>query len=183
MSDFYSRSGDDGFTGLLGEGRVPKDHPRIEAIGTLDEASAALGLARSLCVDLTSVEIILDVQKDLYKMMAEIAATSENATRFRAITTQSTNWLEEKIEQISQEIENPNEFILPGDSTSGAAMAMARTIVRRAERHVAGLLHSSAIDNLNIIQYLNRLSTLCFVLELSENLASGKSRPTPAKKI
>ena len=76
---FYTSKGDDGTTGLLGEGRVAKYHARIEAVGTLDESTAALGLARAQCLDPRSSGILLEAQRDLYKLMAEVAATPENA--------------------------------------------------------------------------------------------------------
>lgn len=182
MSDFYTRSGDDGFTGLLGESRVPKNHPRSETVGTIDEATAALGLARAQCLVENNSTLLLTVQRDLYNLMAEIAATPENAARFRVIDDARVAWLEEQIDSIGQNLDIPKEFILPGDSIGGAALALARTIVRRAERRVAGLLHEKQIDNPALLHYLNRLSSLCFVLELNENQAAGKVQPTLAKE-
>jgi cob(I)alamin adenosyltransferase len=76
----------------------------------------------------------------------------------------------------------PHEFILPGDSTPGAALDLARTVIRRAERHIARLLHSKKIDNREILHYMNRLSSLCFLLELFENQVSGSVQTTLAKK-
>jgi cob(I)alamin adenosyltransferase len=182
MSDFYTRSGDDGFTGLLGEERVPKNHPRAETLGTIDEATAALGLARANCKVEDNAAFLLTVQRDLYNMMAEIAATPENASRFRVIDASRVTALEEQISSIGQNVDTPREFIIPGDSQGSATLALARTIVRRAERRVAGLLHEKQIDNPALLHYLNRLSSLCFVLELSENQAAGKVQPTLAKE-
>lgn len=122
------------------------------------------------------------IQRDLYNLMSEIAATPENAARFRKITVQQVIWLEEWTDTISLQVSLPKDFILPGDSLPGASLAMARTIVRRAERRVAGLLHQAEIENPQLLRYLNRLSSLCFVLELQENQAAGKSLPTLAKK-
>ena len=189
MSPFYTRTGDDGSTGLLGEGRLPKYHPRIEALGALDEASAALGLARALCQAPQTTPILADVQRDLYALMAEIAATPENAERFRTLRqAQDTDlgqerlqWLETQTDGFSATVPLPAEFILPGDSLPGAALALARTVVRRAERRVAELLDSGEIENPILLQYLNRLSSLCFVLELLENQAAGHDT-TLAKK-
>ncbi len=84
----FSGMGDDGTTGLLGKGRVPKFDLRLEALGTLDEANAALGLARSLLAQTTEAEMLLEIQRELYRMMAEIAATPENAAKFRQIDSQ-----------------------------------------------------------------------------------------------
>jgi len=182
MTKFYTQTGDDGYTGLLGEGRLPKNAPRMEAIGDLDEATAALGMARAACQHPQTAEIVMAIQRDLYNLMSEIAATPENAARFRKISTQQVIWLEEWTDTISLQVSLPKDFILPGDSLPGASLAMARTIVRRAERRVAGLLHLAEIENPQLLRYLNRLSSLCFVLELQENQAAGKSLPTLAKK-
>ena len=181
MNTFYTSTGDDGFTGLLGEGRVPKYHPRTEAVGALDEASAALGLARAMCQDPKSALLLLEAQRDLYHIMAEISATPENAEKFRGITTAKVKWLEDQIDALVATVEMPREFIVPGDTTSGAALAVARTVVRRSERWVARLLHDHEIENGELLRYLNRLSSLCFILELTENQSAGKGKPTLAK--
>lgn len=173
MTHFFSRTGDDGFTGMLGEGRIPKYHPRAEAIGAIDEADAALGLARTLCQNALSNDIIVVVQKDLYKMMAELSATPENTAKFRSVQSTHVQRLESEIEKISTMVENPHDFILPGDSKAGAALDVARTVVRRAERRAAGLYHGGEMTNAVILQYLNRLSSLCFVLEMLENQSAG----------
>jgi cob(I)alamin adenosyltransferase len=173
MSPFYTRTGDDGNTGLLGEGRLPKYHPRIEALGALDEASSALGLSRALCQAPQTKPILLDIQRDLYALMAEIAATPENVEHFRTLGLPRVQWLESQVDILSTMVPLPAEFILPGDSISGAALAITRTIVRRAERRVAELLNVGEITNQILLQYLNRLSSLCFVLELLENQSAG----------
>jgi len=181
MTKFYTRKGDDGTTGLLGEGRVRKDAPRLEAVGTLDEANAALGLARSICQALESSEILLTVQRDLYSLMAEVAATPENAEKFRSIDHSRVSWLETQIGVLEQSVSPTNEFIVPGDSPSGAALDLARTIVRRAERRLTSLQLSGELENPDLLRYLNRLSSLCFVLELLENQQAGQQNPTLAK--
>jgi cob(I)alamin adenosyltransferase len=182
MPSFYTRRGDDGFTGLLGEGRVAKYDARPEAVGTIDEATAALGVARTACQSGQNAALILTAQRDLYHLMAEIAATPENASRFRKINAQRVTWLEEQTDLLSSQIELPKDFIMPGDSAAGAAIAMARTIIRRAERRVAQLLHDQMIENADLLRYLNRLSSLCFVLELDENRLGGEEAPTLAKE-
>lgn len=181
MDKLYTSTGDDGFTGLLGEGRVPKYHPRTEAVGALDEASAALGLARSTCQSQKSKMLLLEIQRDMYRMMAEISATPENAEKFRGITASRVSWLEGEVDALTASIEMPREFILPGDTQAGAALSLARTIVRRAERWLARLLHDHEIENAELLRYLNRLSSLCFILELVENQAAGKDKPSLAK--
>ena len=174
MSPFYTRSGDDGKTGSLGEGRLPKYHPRMEALGTLDEASAALGLARALCKAAQTGAVLVDVQRDLYALMAEVAATQENREQFRSVNLPRLQWLESQTEAFAALAPVPAEFILPGDSPAGAAMSLARTIVRRAERRLAELLDKGELDNPVLLQYLNRLSSLCFAMELLENQQAGK---------
>jgi cob(I)alamin adenosyltransferase len=170
---FYTSRGDDGTTNLLGEGRVAKYHSRIEAVGTLDEATAALGLARAQSLDQQSGPILLEAQRDLYKLMAEVAATRENAEKFRFINEARVAWLEQQTDELSKRVEMPKEFILPGDSLAGAALSLARAIVRRAERRVVELFDLDELSNPDLQRYLNRLSSLCFVLELAENKAAG----------
>ena len=109
---FYTSKGDDGTTNLLGEGRVAKYHARIEAVGTLDEASAAIGVARAQCLDPHSALVLLETQRDLYKLMAEVAATPENAEKFHFIDEGRVAWLEEQTDALSQLVEMPREFIL-----------------------------------------------------------------------
>jgi cob(I)alamin adenosyltransferase len=172
--NFYTRKGDDGTTGLLEQGRVTKIDARIEAIGDLDEASAALGLARSSAADPRAAALLLEVQRDLYQVMAEVAASPGRAAS-HPFDAQRVMWLEQQIDRLSGEVEMPAEFIVPGDSPGGAAEALARAIVRRAERRIVGLAHKRQVSNPALQQYLNRLSSLLFVLELVENHAAGQA--------
>jgi cob(I)alamin adenosyltransferase len=182
MSPFFTRSGDDGKTGLLGEGRLPKHHPRFETLGAIDEATAALGLARALCRAPQTAPLIVEVQHDLYKLMAEVAASPEQAERFRTLDPARLHWLDAQAEALAVAVRIPNEFILPGDSPSGAALSLARTIVRRAERRVSELLDRGDLENPLLLQYLNRLSSLCFALELLENQHAGQTTSLAKKK-
>ncbi len=168
----YTRKGDDGTTGRLGEGRIPKYDDRLEAIGALDESSAALGVARSAVQDPNRKEIVLALQRDLYRLMAEVAASPENAGEFH-FDSGRVEWLEQQTDGLSQVLGMPKEFIVPGDSMAGAALALARAIVRRAERRVAHLADQRLIVNPALQRYLNRLSSLLFVLELTENQVAG----------
>lgn len=174
MSKIYTRKGDDGTTGYLGEGRLPKHHPRMEAIGTLDETTAALGLARSLLQLSTLRPILIQIQRDLYGLMAEVAALPENAERFRSIDASRVDWLEEQTDSLGKTVDMPSEFILPGETPGGGALSLARTVARRAERRIAKLLADDELKNKELLRYLNRLSSLCFVLELAENQVDGK---------
>lgn len=174
MSKFYTRKGDDGTTGLLGEGRLPKYHPRIEAIGTLDETTATLGLARALSHSPEVREILTQTQRDLSALMAEVAATPENAAKFRSVDQTRVVWLEAQTDSLSEKTEMPREFILPGETAGGGALSVARAVTRRAERRVAELLATGDLENKELLRYLNRLSSLCFILELAENQFEGK---------
>jgi cob(I)alamin adenosyltransferase len=180
MSPIYTRAGDDGTTGVLGENRLPKYHPRMEALGVLDEASAALGLARAQCDVPQTGNLLKEVQRDLYSIMAEVAATPENVQLFQIMAPRRVQWLESQVDAIVAVAPIPTEFILPGDSLPGAALDLARTIVRRAERRVAELLDKGEIENRVLLLYLNRLSSLCFALEVFENAQAGK--PTTLAK-
>lgn len=183
MKSFYTRTGDDGFTSLLGKDRVPKYHPRPEAYGDIDEASAALGIARAQASSPETAKILLQVQRDLYGMMAEVAATPENAARFRTIEASHVLRLEDYTDQISELVTLPDEFIVPGDSYPGALLALGRTIIRRAERRISRLYHQGELENSSLLAYLNRLSSLLFVLEIFENNLAGSQFPTIAKNV
>lgn len=180
-SSFYTGSGDDGYTGLLGEGRVPKYDLRPEAYGTLDEVSSVLGLARAMAPSPNLVEVVISVQRDLYHMMAEVAATPDQAENFRRIDQAKVDWLEEQIAEFDSRVEMPQDFVLPGDTAAGATFDLARTVVRRAERLVARLVHMDQLENENLLVYLNRLSSLCFVMALYANNQAGVSKPSLAK--
>lgn len=180
MAGFYTGKGDSGYTGVLGEGRLPKSHPRIEAIGAIDEATAAVGFARSQAVTDGLGQILVTIQRDLYHVMAEVAATPETALKFRFIDATRVAWLEAQIAEFDSQVVMPKDFILPGDTCSSAAFALARTIVRRAERRVTELFHAQLIENGELLRYLNRLSSFCFMLELVENQNAGIQAPTLA---
>jgi len=177
---FYTRGGDDGTTGLLGKGRVPKSDSRVETLGTLDEASATLGIARASVRDERCGPLLLQVQRDLYLLMAEVASTPENAAEFQ-FDAHRVEWLERQIDALERTVRVPAEFIIPGDTFGGAALSVARAVIRRAERRVIDLARRQQILNPALQQYLNRLSSLLFVLELAENQAAGQNT-TKARK-
>jgi len=177
MTKFYTKKGDDGYTSLLGKDRAPKYDHRIETVGAIDEANAAIALARTLSLAPETSPILMEVQKDLYHMMSEVSATPDNASRFRKISDERVSWLELQTDDISLKVVIPTKFIIPGDSKAGAAIDLARTIVRRAERHLARLIHLKKLENRDLLRYMNRLSSLCFVLELLENQIVNKNQP------
>jgi len=182
MVSFYTRTGDDGSTGLLGEGRILKDHPITEAIGNLDESNAAIGLARAFCITNRCATLLLSIQRDLYHIMAEISATPANAEHFRKINEDKVCWLEYEIDLLITEVEIPKDFIIPGDTKTGAILDLARTFIRKAERSVVRLIQSGDIENSHLLSYLNRLSSLFFVMELFEDRAAGVVKPRLAKE-
>jgi cob(I)alamin adenosyltransferase len=166
--------GDDGYTDLLGPGRVPKYDLRPETYGTLDEASSALGLARALSGQERVKEILREVQHDLYLLMAEVAVPEEHIEKLPyRIKPEQLEWLDKTILELEKEVELPRQFVLPGASAASAAIDMGRTTVRRAERHAVRLVHEGHMPAGNVLRYLNRLSSLLFVLARYEEHASG----------
>lgn len=165
VSKTYTGSGDDGFTGLLGGGRVPKYDPRPEACGTVDEAQAAMGLARAAARHPRTRAVLLEAQRDLYHVMAELAAaTPEAAARVEGLPAGRVAWLESAIDDLDAALPSLRAFVVPGEGLASAGLHLARTIVRRAERQVARLVHQGDMPNVELLRYLNRLSTLLFVL-------------------
>ncbi len=165
MAKVTTGTGDAGYTGLLGSERVAKYDPRPDTFGTVDEATSALGLARATTQDAKVKEIIYRIQNELYLLMGELATTPENYEKMGLrMTADHVQWLEQVEESLKQEVEIPNKFIIPGDTLDGAALDLARTIIRRAERMAVKLLHDGVIQNGEVIRYLNRLSDLVFIL-------------------
>ncbi|HEY3991688.1 MAG TPA: cob(I)yrinic acid a,c-diamide adenosyltransferase [Ktedonobacteraceae bacterium] len=165
MAKVTTGTGDTGYTGLLGEQRVPKYDPRPETFGTVDEATSALGLARAMTRDAQAKEIIHVIQQELYLLMGELATPPENYEKMGLrVTREHVQRLEQVEESLKQEVEIPNKFIIPGDTPDGAALDLARTIIRRAERMAVKLLHEGVIENGEVVRYLNRLSDLIFIL-------------------
>lgn len=181
MNQYFTGQGDDGTTGLLGEGRVAKNDIRIELLGTLDESSAALGLARATCHAERMTKDILHIQRELYHLMAEVAATPENAAHFQKMDGERISWLEGAIERYGKMTRMPKDFLVPGDSAGGAALALARTIIRRAERRAVDLFQGGDLLNSQVLIYLNRLSSLVFLLEIYEYASLKQTGPTLAK--
>ncbi|HXL37418.1 MAG TPA: cob(I)yrinic acid a,c-diamide adenosyltransferase [Ktedonobacteraceae bacterium] len=165
MAKVTTGTGDTGYTGLLGEQRVPKYDPRPDTFGTVDEATSALGLARAMTSDPKVKEIIYQIQQELYMLMGELATTPENYEKMGlSMTIEHVQHLEQVEEHLKREVEIPNKFIIPGDTPVGAALDLARAIIRRAERMAVKLLHDRVIQNGEVVRYLNRLSDLIFIL-------------------
>jgi cob(I)alamin adenosyltransferase len=169
---FYTRLGDQGYTDLLG-GRVPKYDDRPEAFGTIDEATSSIGFARAIALSDRTKTILVDVQRDLYLMMAELAFTPEMTQGKYHMTLEHVQRIERETDQLEADVPLPPHFILPGDSANGAALDVARTVVRRAERLVVRLAHAGGLENEQVLAYLNRLSSLLFILGRYEDQVAG----------
>jgi cob(I)alamin adenosyltransferase len=158
---FYTKKGDDGTTGLLFGGRVRKDADPPEAYGAVDEAQAAIGVARAEAERGSELDsLLLDVERDLYVLMAELATLPENRSKLTAgatlVTPQMVDHIGARTDDLSQRFEMPNEFVLPGQTRVSALLEVARTVVRRAERRTV----SVAAEDSSVVPYLNRLSSL-----------------------
>ncbi len=183
MAKVTTGTGDTGYTSLLGSQRVPKYEARPDTFGTVDEATSALGMARATTADATARELILHMQRVLYVLMAELATPEENleAVGMR-ITPEHVAWLESAEVRLKSEVQIPNKFVIPGDTLDGATLDLARTIIRRAERMVARLLHDGVIANGELLRYLNRLSDVVFILAryLEAKQQGGSTQASPA---
>ena len=169
----YTRSGDEGETGLLFGGRVSKSHVRTEAYGSTDHAVTSIGLARALTSEEKIKDILLDVQREMFMIGAELATDLSNRhillERFQIVDESHVARLEKLIDEIGEQVELPPNFIIPGASTGSAALDLARTQTRAAERRVVDLMNAGLLPNTNILVYINRLSDLLFMLARYED--------------
>jgi cob(I)alamin adenosyltransferase len=189
--------GDDGTTGLLfGGDRISKDDPRAEAYGTIDEAVAALGLARANLGAKRRIgtlppvlgglgDLILRFQRELFVVGAEMATNPEARDRLEDGRTRVSAAMVAEIEAILIEaeasIDLPAEFVVPGETVTSAALELARTILRRAERRAVGLRRAGLVPGEHVIPYLNRLADLLWVLARAAEGAESR-RATPARR-
>jgi cob(I)alamin adenosyltransferase len=164
----YTKFGDKGETSLLYGGRVSKNNPHTEAYGITDEAVSAMGLARSLSDDQKVKDILRDLQRDLFTIAAELATEPDKyelfQQHFKPVTQEMVGDLETTIDSLEEEFTMPQVFVLPGGSPASSAIDMARTIIRTAERRVVALAEAGGLTNELILNYLNRLGDLLFVL-------------------
>lgn len=161
----YTRKGDDGTTGLYGGGRVRKDGAAPEAYGDVDEAQAALGVARAFVEAGSELDtILIGLERDLWVLMSELATDPGNRHKLEAgatlVTGEMVEALEARIDGISERFELPKEFVVPGEDRVAAFLDLARTIVRRAERRAVAV----TVEGSHIGAYLNRLSDLVWTL-------------------
>lgn len=177
----YTKTGDNGETGLFGGGRVPKDHPRVEAYGAVDELNAVLGMVRAVEVMPRIDEVIVPVQRDLFSLGALLATpVPEKVTQQlqkARIDEGRIAELERAIDEGERELEPLQSFILPGGTPKSAMLHHARTVCRRAERRVIAMQHEIDVPQIVVI-YLNRLSDLLFVLARVANRRAGAAEVT-----
>jgi len=161
----FSKEGDRGFTSLLGGQRVAKSGPRPETYGTIDEATSALGMAKASAGKEKTRTIIARLQRDLLVLGTELATLPEDRGKFpNRIEAENVASLERLIAELQDEVEIQREFILPGETLAGAALDLARAIVRRGERMAVRLFQENIIDNEEVLRFFNRLADLLFVL-------------------
>jgi cob(I)alamin adenosyltransferase len=171
--NIYTRTGDSGETGLLGPQRVPKDDPRVQLLGEVDELNAFLGCAVSSASDSEIAEVVAAVQSTLFALGAEIAAIgSDRANSVPKITQKQVQELEQAIDRYNSQLPPLRRFILPGGTACAAVLHIARAVCRRAERTAVALSRSYEI-NAFVLPYLNRLSDLLFVLARLANAKAG----------
>jgi cob(I)alamin adenosyltransferase len=161
----YTRKGDDGTTGLLFGGRVRKDDPAPEAYGAVDEAQAALGVARAETGEGSELDVLLvRLERDLWVVMAELATAPENRTKLdpgvSLVTSEMVDGLEPIIDDLTSRFDAPTEFVVPGQNRLSALLDVARTAVRKAERRAL----VAAAGDCQVVPYLNRLSDLLWTM-------------------
>jgi cob(I)alamin adenosyltransferase len=173
----YTKTGDRGETGLFGGPRVRKDHPRIEAYGTVDELNAVLGKVRSGALPTDIDTLLAIIQNELFDLGAELATPDPAKHGTNLLGSVQIAALESAIDRYEATLEPLKQFILPGGASEAADLHLARTVCRRAERHLISLGASEPISG-DLVIYLNRLSDLLFVLaRVANHLAGQKDVP------
>ena len=177
-----TRTGDTGFTDLIGERDLPKYEARVEANGTLDEANSVLGLARASTRHSRLRQIIYDLQSTLYAVMAEIAMSGDTERLEQLVGDAQVAQVEELMEELKGQIELPRGFITPGATPVGAMLDVGRGVVRRAERQLAFLTHRGALTNEALLRFVNRASDFLFVLARYEEFLEGRIPDRPRRR-
>jgi cob(I)alamin adenosyltransferase len=177
----YTKTGDAGDTGLFGGGRVPKSHPRVEAYGDVDELNATIGVARAAGADAQIDALLVRVQQDLFAIGALLATPDREKMRMHLdkakIDQERIAELERAIDAADTELEPLRAFILPGGSPKAAALHVARTVCRRAERKIDDIAAEMEIPSL-VVVYLNRLSDVLFTLARLANKRASTEETT-----
>jgi cob(I)alamin adenosyltransferase len=178
INKIYTRTGDNGTTGLVRGPRRFKYDLRVACFGTVDEANAAVGVARLSTSSMPKIDSVLArIQNDLFDVGSDLAtpgADPEGTAPSLRITAQQTAWVEQMIDLYNEGLQPLDSFVLPGGTPLAAALHVARTIVRRVERQVVELVHNEPGTNGETLVYLNRLSDLMFVLARVAN-ANGRN--------
>ncbi len=176
----YTKTGDDGTTGLLYGGRVSKADAAAEAYGSVDEAVAALGAARAAAADPEAAALVLRLQRELFVVGADLATNPEQRAKLAPgvslATPEMVDALEGLIDGLVADHPLPNEFVVPGANPTSATLDLARTAVRRAERRTVELRDAGRTVNPDALRYLNRLSDLLFVMARWQ--AGGAEEPS-----
>ena len=171
----YTGTGDSGETDLFGEGRLAKDAPRVETYGTIDELNAVLGLARAETLPEGIDRVLQRVQHELFQVGSQLATSHPERYGIRTIAAEHVRALEAEIDRFQAELAPLEQFVLPGGSRAGAALHVARTVCRRAERRlVAAVRQSEPPISTMLLAYLNRLGDLLFVLARRVNAEAGQ---------
>lgn len=168
----YTKTGDDGNTGLQGNYRISKSHPRIISYGTVDEANAALGIVLANSLDDDIMIILTEIQNDLFVVGADLSNTNLNDIKNR-VSIDMIEKLEHHIDKFELELPPLTNFVLPGGDPAAAQLHYVRTVVRRAETQTVQLSEKDEINS-NCIKYLNRLSDLFFVISRLINKRKNK---------
>ncbi len=170
----YTKTGDDGTTGLFGGGRVAKDSSRIEAYGTVDELNSVIGVARATISDTALTNLLERIQQNLFVLGADLATPLDARSNYAIprIDEKDVRELEIAIDENEAHLTPLKRFILPGGSQAAANLHLARTVCRRAERLIVALSREQEIGSSDIV-FLNRLSDLLFVLARRANQLSG----------
>ncbi|MDQ3619596.1 MAG: cob(I)yrinic acid a,c-diamide adenosyltransferase [Actinomycetota bacterium] len=181
----YTKKGDEGTTGLLYGGRVPKDDARTDVYGTLDEVVSALGLARAGGLVSRVEEIVIRLQREMFVAGAQLATSEVNQGKLQdgvsRVTPEMTATAENDIDALIQQHPLPQEFILPGETMGSAGLDVARSTIRRAERRAVTMERAGLVTDPEVLRYLNRISDLLFVLARFEEAERGR-RPEPSRR-
>lgn len=188
MNSISTRRGDNGETSLLFGGRVSKADPRVEAYGLGDMAVSALGLARASCQDAWVADQLLEIQRKLFTVNAQLATdTTQTATlakHFNTIGADDVQALDDLLSNLESQVPLPRSFVIPGASQASAGIDLARAVVRTVERRCTEMLHAGTLNNSCIIVWLNRLSDCLFMLaryvdrDIPQEILTGARRIT-----
>ena len=178
LNRIYTKTGDEGMTGLGGGRRVPKDSPRVRAYGTVDELNSAIGVALALGLSERLTTELASIQNELFDLGSDLCWPEDDERRGRIPTVQPkhVDRLERMIDELNDVVGPLTNFLLPGGSPGAAQLHLARTICRRAEREALTLSHGEPIGDL-VLPYLNRLSDALFVMARFENHERGVAEP------